>query len=155
MEGLKAKLTDLGLSINDIKSDMQNRLIEYYNQDVDEFGSTDGRVRSMFTLRYIEDSLSHFDESSNIEINQWLEDFEDNSETLGWDSLQKFIYCKQLLKGAARLFIRSQRGIKNFTLLKEALINEFGTKLASVEVHIMMSHRKKRQAESFRCSYGN
>ena len=79
-----------------------------------------------------------------------MEDFEDNAEAVGWNQLQRFIYAKQLLKGAARLFIRSQSGVKSWSMLKEVLIEEFGAKITSIEVHRMLRNRKKRSNESCR-----
>lgn len=104
----------------------------------------------MFTLKDIEESLAMFSGTDNVQVQLWLEDFEDNAETLGWNELQKFIYCKELLTGAAHMFIHSQSGIKSFNLLKESLRREFGTRLSCAEVHRFLEARKKKQSESFR-----
>ena len=101
-------------------------------------------------MRDILDSLSNFCGTDNIDINQWLEDFEENADTLGWNNLQKFFYCKQLLAGAAKLFIRSRSGINSFHTLKAALIKVFGTKLSCIDIHRMLQSRKKKSSEGFR-----
>ena len=161
VNALKAKLGELELSTSGRKVELQERLFQHFglvneenDDDIDDFSSFHERntnsSRSLFTLKDIEDSLSNFTGTDNIEINQWIDDFEDNADTLGWNELQKFIYCKQLLKGAAKLFIRSQNGIKSFTLLKNSLIKEFGIKLSSIEVHNLLKSRKKKHNESFR-----
>jgi len=61
--------------------------------------------RSSFTLRDIKDSLSQFKGSSQPSVHSWIQEFEDNATAVQWNSLQMFIYSKQLLKGAAKIYI--------------------------------------------------
>jgi len=49
-----------------------------------------------------------------------------------------FIYSKQLLKGAAKIFVRSQPGISNCSTLKRALEAEFGLEVSAIKVHRML-----------------
>jgi len=46
-----------------------------------------------------------------------------------------FIYGKQLLSGAANLFIRSQRNVRDWRTLKTALLGGFGVRVSSTKVH--------------------
>ena len=170
---LKEHLTDLGLAINGNKIELQNRLREYYgfidNTDGIEVESdseieyndaaskqskvverTERSQRSIFTLRDIEDSLTPFSGDGYPDVRQWVEEFEDNAVTVRWDNLQKFVYAKQLLKGAAKAFVRSKAGIKNWISLKTSLISEFGSKLSAIEVHRLLSKRQKKYDESYR-----
>lgn len=63
-------------------------------------------------LNEIEDALTKFDgENMNIEI--WLNNFKTTAELCGWNEIQKFIYAKRLLKGAAKLAIEAEKGITN------------------------------------------
>jgi len=49
---------------------------------------------------------------------------------VGWEiDLQKFIYEKQLLIGAAKLYIKSTSGVRGWIELKNALKEEFGKQL--------------------------
>jgi len=50
-------------------------------------------------------SLSAFTRNGSPDIDEWLADFELNSIKVGWTDLQKFIYGRQLVKGAAKLFL--------------------------------------------------
>ena len=63
---------------------------------------------------------------------------------MGWNNIQKFIFAKQLLKGAARIFIRSQPNVKSWNNLKDVLNFEFGKKLSAVDIHKAMKNRKKK-----------
>lgn len=77
-----------------------------------------------FTLRDIQDSLAHFDGTGSVDINLWIQEFEENAIAVDWDEIQMYIYAKQLLKGAAKLFVRSQVRIKSWDALKQALIKD-------------------------------
>lgn len=94
--------------------------------------------------------MTSFSGSGRPSYEQWLEDFEANAEAVGWDELQRFIYAKQLLKGGAKIFIRSQSGIISWCSLKHALQQEFGVALSSVEVHRALRNRRKHQGEDLR-----
>lgn len=161
-DGLRAKLTQLNLSTIGLKVTLQDRLIEHFglsraiaeeDEEQLEEAETSASVpadRAMFTLRDIEDSMTQFDGTSYTNINLWIREFEETAITVNWNDLQKYVYAKQLLKGAAKLFLRSQTGIKNWDGLKMALINEFGTQLSSAEVHRLLKARRKKPTETLR-----
>ncbi|XP_075168733.1 uncharacterized protein LOC142240869 [Haematobia irritans] len=161
VDNLRDKLSELGLDATGLRADLQTRLITHLgrtavNSDSEYADASSGQVatsvnvRSMFTLRDIEDALGPFSGDDGVDVVGWLDEFEDNALTLGWDDLQKFVYCKQLLKGAARMFIRSQTGMRGWTALRNALLREFGTKLSSMEIHSLLRNRKKKREETFR-----
>jgi len=88
---------------------------------------------SNITLRDIQDSVSSFSGSEQEDVNHWLSEFDDVAVNAGWDNLQKFIYAKQLLIGAAKLYIKSTSGVRGWIELKNALMEEFGIKLCSAD----------------------
>ncbi|KAH8278141.1 hypothetical protein KR026_005270, partial [Drosophila bipectinata] len=166
---LRDKLRELRLPSSGVKAVLQERLISYFeggnidqeeNSEISEESvyeetnvlesdfSNSQPLAMAFTLRDIEDSLSAFTGNGSPDIDEWLADFELNSITVGWTDLQKFIYGRQLVKGAAKLFLGSQQGINDWDALKEALKNEFGEKLTAKQVHKMLKNRKKTQKES-------
>jgi len=131
---LKAKLTELGLETTGRKSALQDRLLDHYGLDeggdADEYAeSVSGSsvyqevptVSSRFTLRDVQDSISSFSGTETEDVNHWLSEFDDVAITVGWNNLQRFIYAKQLLKGAAKLYIKSTTGVKGWVELKKAL----------------------------------
>ncbi|XP_036347914.1 uncharacterized protein LOC118757296, partial [Rhagoletis pomonella] len=132
LRDLRQKLTELGLVTT-------GRVIH-----------TPTHERATFTLRDIVDSLSMFNGSGSPSIEDWLEEFEENATAFHWNNLRKFIYAKQLLRGAAKMFVRSQRGVTDWSSLKQALKSEFGIVVSSMEVHRMLRNRRKRQNESYR-----
>lgn len=168
VDGLKEKLVELNLSRAGTKTVLRERLLSHFAIETGEDFQNDsdgndsvysaanssqnvlaGRG-SIFTLRDISDSVSHFSGEGLPEIGIWVQEFEDCAATVNWSSVQKFIYAKQLLKGAARIFIRSQPNIKTWDSLKECLSEEFGRKLSSLQVHKLLRNRKKRGNESLK-----
>ncbi|XP_043506100.1 uncharacterized protein LOC122526637 [Polistes fuscatus] len=75
---------------------------------------------------------------------------QDTSVLLGWNDLQKFIYGKRMLKGAARQFISFEREIKSWDSLKRSLIREFQVKVNSATIHKQLSKRRQQPGESSR-----
>ncbi|XP_017475696.1 PREDICTED: uncharacterized protein LOC108365966 [Rhagoletis zephyria] len=165
LRDLRQKLTELGLVTTGRKSILQDILLEHFgltvdgeeDDDVSEYDDvasgvihTPAHERATFTLRDIVDSLSMFNGSGSPSIEDWLEEFEENATAVHWNNLQKFIYAKQLLRGAAKMFVRSQRGVTDWSSLKQALKSEFGIVVSSMEVHRMLRNCRKRQNESYR-----
>uniref|UniRef100_W8C8Q1 RNA-directed DNA polymerase n=1 Tax=Ceratitis capitata TaxID=7213 RepID=W8C8Q1_CERCA len=159
---LQDELSKLGLHTVGLKTDLQNRLLEHFGMTVDadddsvydeaqeSIGNVVREPRSIFTLRDIEDSLVSFTGNGQPTVEKWLEIFEENATAVSWNSLQKFIYSKQLLKGAAKIFIRSQSGVTNWVDLKRALLDEFGVQYSAIEVHRQLRNRRKRDNEDMR-----
>ncbi|XP_049317749.1 uncharacterized protein LOC125780145 [Bactrocera dorsalis] len=166
---LQQALCELNISTTGRKADLPKRLLLHHGHETQEDDEIADSVssyddvpnanftaavapigRSVFTFNDIQESLTQFSGDDNIDIQQWINDFEENALVVGWNSVQKFIYSKQLLKGAAKSFIRSQRGLVSWESLKEELISEFGKKVSSSEVHSQLRSRKKRINETFR-----
>ncbi|KOC61196.1 hypothetical protein WH47_07095 [Habropoda laboriosa] len=108
------------------------------------------RARDRFTIRDVEESISHFYGDDKLDITKWIEEFEDTSQLLGWDNLQKLIYAKRLLTGSAKQFVSFQRDIKSWSRLKRCLMREFKTKINSATIHRQLINRKRQPSESAR-----
>jgi len=70
--------------------------------------------RFSINFREVEDSTRPFNGDDTLAVEAWISDFEDMG-----------IFAKRSLKGLAKVFIMSERGIKNWQMLKNALIKEF------------------------------
>ncbi|XP_049318244.1 uncharacterized protein LOC125780300, partial [Bactrocera dorsalis] len=152
------------------KRDLQERLIQHYdlsgnrasdeefNQSVyeDVGGTTNLRSsplivqQQQFTLKDLGDCVNVFSGEGSVDIRGWVSEFENNAEIVKWNDLQRFVYGKQLLRGAAKLFVRSQNNLNSWEALKLSLINEFGRKLSSADVHRLLKNRRKQANETFR-----
>ncbi|KNE88525.1 hypothetical protein PSTG_18069, partial [Puccinia striiformis f. sp. tritici PST-78] len=101
-------------------------------------------------FRDIEDSIRPFDGSDTISIEVWVREFEETASVMYWDELQKFIFAKKSLRGLAKLFISSERGITTYVKLKHSLLNEFSETTNSAQLHKMLDERKMKHGESVR-----
>ncbi|XP_067644244.1 uncharacterized protein [Eurosta solidaginis] len=164
---LKDKLRELELSTSGQKRELQDRLLQHYGltrnvpsddesvyNDVQEnnvLQSSQFFVRQQqFTLKDIGDCVSSFSGDSNVDIRVWVNEFELNADIVKWNDLQRFVYGKQLLRGAAKLFVISQSNVCTWETLKNVLISEFGSKLCTSDVHKILKNRRKHANESFR-----
>ena len=53
-----------------------------------------------------------------------------------------------MIVGASKLFVKSERGIKDWSGLKRALLEEFGEHISAAEVHRQLRSRKQSRNES-------
>lgn len=51
-----------------------------------------------FTIRDVEDSLTHFSGDDKLPIDKWIAEFEDMGDMLRWNELQMLIYGRRMLK---------------------------------------------------------
>ncbi|XP_036347667.1 uncharacterized protein LOC118757045, partial [Rhagoletis pomonella] len=171
---LKEKLRELGLGVVGRKHELRERLLQHLGliddgDDEDEDEDEDGDSQpnqsvievpsrpspapvstAHFTFKDIQESLSIFDGSDTSDIKKWIEQIEENAEIVNWNEIHKFIYAKQLLRGAAKLFVSSQTGLRDWSCLKLSLSKEFGNKLSAGDVHKILGKRHKKQGESYR-----
>ncbi|XP_076660118.1 uncharacterized protein LOC143363405 [Halictus rubicundus] len=105
---------------------------------------------SIFTIRDVEESLPCFTGDDKLSIRKWLDEFEETGALLQWNDLQMFVYGKRMLKGSARQFLTSQRGVTSWKILKERLQKEFKTVVNSAQVHAQLSRRKRKPHETGR-----
>ncbi|XP_036328484.1 uncharacterized protein LOC118740858 [Rhagoletis pomonella] len=101
----------------------------------------------VMNFRDIEDSIRMFDGTEKMPVNVWIAEFEETAAMMGWDDFQKFVFAKKSLKGIAKLFVSSERGIVSWNKLKAALLSEFKTTTNSATLHKQMSERKIKSDE--------
>jgi len=102
----------------------------------------------VITIKDVEGSVSHFSGDDQMRIERWIDEFEDMSELLQWDNLQKIVYAKKLLRGSAKQFMSLQKGITTWRSMKKRLLNEFETKHNSAIVHAQLNKRKRQTNET-------
>lgn len=157
-------LNDLTVNVKDDESESE---IEEEEEDEDEteeeveeeVNNQAGRnIRSQakairneafaLTFRDVEDSIRPFDGKDSYPINKWILDFEEIADITGWNELQKLIFAKKSLRGLAKLFVQSEKGIKSWKVLKRKLLEEFEVKVSSAQVHKLLMARKKEHKET-------
>lgn len=141
VNNLKSKLKELGLVVAGKKKDLQNRLLTHYGHDLGEDNSSVGNADhecmsehagsgvdtnewhdapsdrngppSSFQFRDIEDTIAPFSGEVSQNINSWIEEFESVCDIVKWNELQRFVYGRKIIVGAARLFAQGERGIRS------------------------------------------
>lgn len=104
------------------------------------------RSAAMFTFRDIENSMNTFSGSDNYGIECFIEEFEENARMLKWNDDQRVVYGKRLLRGKAKLLIRTVV-CSTWVQLKKELHKEFGKKLSIAEAHRLLQSTKMQQGD--------
>lgn len=104
-------------------------------------------MSAVFSFRDIEESLSTFSGDDAYNVRKWIEDTECSAEMFAWNGLQKLMFGKRLLKGTAKMFLRTI-DVNSWDELKECLLEQFDVKLSDADVHRMLGDRKKLSKEA-------
>lgn len=80
---------------------------------------------NLVTIKDVEGSISHFSRDDKMQVEKWIEEFEEVSELLEWNELQKVIYAKKLLRESAKQYMALQKGIKTWDVMKRRMRREF------------------------------
>lgn len=100
------------------------------------------------SFRDVEDTIRRFNGKDGYPINKWIDDYEEISNVMNWNNLQKLVFAKKSLDGLAKILVQSERGITTWEKLKMLLKEEFETKVSSAEIHKLMMNRKKKRCRN-------
>lgn len=122
---------------------------EYDSNGKDSVDNTVEMAQNNFVFKDVEDSLESFDGESGKEISDWIKDFEDIASVCLWNDIQRYLYARRLLKGAAKLAIESEKNINTWKGLKSILEKEFGKTVSGLLIHRQLESRRKNVNESY------
>ncbi|XP_055679963.1 eukaryotic translation initiation factor 5B-like [Lutzomyia longipalpis] len=97
----------------------------------------------------VEGSIEEFSGSKFEDVRLWLEEFDDVAEMAGYSSKQRILMCKKFLRGTARNFIFAEGTATSWREMKRMLVDEFGKRISSVEIHRRLSSKKKKDDETY------
>lgn len=103
---------------------------------------------NQFAFKDVEDALTCFDGESEKNIADWFEEFEEVATVCNWSSIQKYLYARKLLKGAARMAIQAESDIINWKTLRRYLLQEFDDLPRSIDVHKCLQSQKQEKGQS-------
>lgn len=103
--------------------------------------------RFAVNFRDIEDSVKLFDGSDKLLVDRWVSEFDETAMLMHWDQFQMFVFAKKSLRGLAKLFVQSERGITSCQRLKDALKDEFKYSVNSAQLHKQLGERKMKKGE--------
>lgn len=147
-EPVEKKYIDLE---NQIKELIANRLrsdtIEGDTKfEESESGSLE-TIEMAISFKDVEDSLEKFDGFSR-DVEVWIADYEEIAGLYKWTDVQKYLYCRRLLTGSAKLAVLSESKIGAFNALKAFLVEEFQVKVKGSIAHNTLRSTKKQQDET-------
>lgn len=103
--------------------------------------------RFAISFRDVEESIRSYDGTNTIPIEVWIEEYEEQATLMYWNDFQKFLFAKKSLKGIAKLFVLSERGLNSWNSLKVALLSEFKSSVSSKLVHEQLAQTKRGNNE--------
>lgn len=106
-------------------------------------------ARSLLQYKDIEGTMNTFSGDDNYRIEIWIDDFEQHAILFRLADFDKLILAKKLLRGAAKLLLRSIF-VPTWCELKLALTSEFGSKVSSKEAHYLLKSTRKQNNQSMR-----
>lgn len=137
-----------------VEGETEESILALLGDESEEEKFEDSRDEDMatthFTFRDVEDALEKYTGEGERDIDTWLKNFEDVATTCKWNDIQKYLFARKLLTGAARKAIEADDGVVDYTVLSAKLKKEFEDKLTVLEIHEKLVKRKKLSSETYR-----
>lgn len=128
---LKEELIDF----TDCKKDM----------NLNESGKKEIIYKDTIRLEDVRVLCDEYDE--NLPIENFFKKFEEASEVLELNQIQKLVFIQKLLKGQPVIFLKSIEICKSYEELKTKLLEEFQTDVTPAKIHEELSKDYKRKEE--------
>lgn len=140
---LKASLTE-----QDTEVTLTNILVDSEDEREEDKFEDSLDMATSFVFKDVEDALEKFTGETTRTVDEWVEHFEKVAKTCGWNDVQKYLFARKLLRGAARKAVEADEAVVDFKLLVEKLKEEFKDERTSYEIHRELRLKKKSSAES-------
>lgn len=85
--------------------------------------------QTKFTFRSIEEAFEEVNGVEEKDEDEWLDEFEDQSQMFQWNDLVKTIYARRLMSGTANPFVNSELSPRAWLQSKIGLQSEFETRI--------------------------
>ena len=111
---------------DDVKDEEITRLREELNRlkisGIDHEQSTSSKCSNYRKpFRDVQDSLQEFNGDKNFRISSWITDFDVMADLMKWTDIERLVYAKKLLVGAAKVALRTRSDLDTFQKLKAFL----------------------------------
>lgn len=87
-------------------------------------------------------------DSPTQSVRAWIVRVDEDATIHAWSPVEKFIAAKRALIGTARKWLDGQKGIISWEELKTRMIESFGKRVKSSDIHEALSKRKRRRDET-------
>lgn len=106
------------------------------------------RSNNMASIADIESALERFTEDCVMGPTEWFLQYEAAVELGGLNAAQKYLFCRRMMAGAAKLAMEENVEIKTYDDLKRYIVDCFGEEQLQVHVHRDLQRQKKAPNES-------
>lgn len=135
---------------DDILEDAEDDRESVYHESMNGAVGGYDKAKPVFSFKDVDESFETFSGDDNKDIKKWLDDFEDMSELMRWNDLQKIVFSNRLLKGSAKLFMKSEGIVREWHVMRQKLTKEFGVTVNSAIIHKQLRERCKKPNETYR-----
>ncbi|KAG4071090.1 hypothetical protein HA402_013404 [Bradysia odoriphaga] len=97
----------------------------------------------------VEDALEKFNGDKTQSVTEWVTEFDDIAKACGWNDIQKYVFARKLLQGAAKKAVEAYKTVINYSKLVAFLKEEFEVELTSYEIHKKLRLKRKSATESY------
>lgn len=101
----------------------------------------------------IEGIVGSLSGDDNKNTARWFDSFEEFTALARLSDVQKYIYCRRLMRGSAKSVVDTFMGVVSYQELKERILGEFGADTSMAKIHRLLSNRKKNSNESSKQYY--
>lgn len=105
-------------------------------------------MRNSLRFNDIESAFKRFDGTGLTNIETWTKQFNDRSNVLQLNELEKFIFARKLMEGRAKLFTEYESTATTYNELVDELLEEFGDDTNSALIHEILRKRRKKSDET-------
>lgn len=124
-------------------------IVRYDEHDIFEDSLNEEDMSTNFLFKDVEDALEKFSGETEKNVESWLTGYEAVATTCKWNDIQKYLFARKLLIGAARKAIEADDAIVSYELLTAKLRKEFPDDITIGDIHEKLVKRKKLPAESY------
>lgn len=101
----------------------------------------------------IEGIVGTLNGDDNKNTTRWFESLEEFAAMARLTELQKYVYCRRLMRGSVKSVVDTFMGIANYQELKDRVLEEFGADVSKAQIHRSLKNRKKKSSESSKQYY--
>lgn len=82
-------------------------------------------MNAEFSIREIEEAFNTFNGDDEYDVKRWVLDIEQSAAVFKWNDVQQLVYGKRLLRGSAKLFLRTIAA-SSWVEMRDRMIEKFG-----------------------------
>lgn len=137
-------------SESDDENELKDNLVNPVTLDADPvMSNTFDGSNLTFNFRDLSDLIRPFSGSNNFSVKVFFDELDEFFSVYNvTNNIQKLIFLKKCLINPAKLYVQSLRNVKTYEKLRDALFEEFDSRVTSIDLHNLLQKRKLKSNES-------